>query len=177
MVEDLKFTCSLCSDIHEGLPDFGCDSPDYFNDVPEDERAARCQFNDDLCIVDHEHYFIRAVLLVPVKGTHHNFGWGVWTTLSERNFNRYCELWGSEDVSGEGPYFGWFSNRLPFYPDTSNLKTHVHLQNGGMRPLLELEPSDHSLAVDQREGISWKRAVEIAERLMHPDPGEPSNGN
>lgn len=39
----------------------------------------------------------------------------------------------------------------------------------GERPTLELEPSDHPLSIDYYNGISWQKAVEIAEAAMHGD--------
>jgi len=47
-----------------------------------------------------------------------------------------------------------------------NLKTLVHLRSGGLRPFIELEPTDHPLAVEQRNGISMTRVEEIAS-LLH----------
>ena len=169
MAETLQFTCRVCDEVHEGWPDWGCDAPDYYWSIPDGERHQRCELDSDLCIVDNEHFFIRGVLVVPIVGADQPFGWGVWTTLSERNFHRYVDLWGAEDVSGESPYFGWFSNRLPFYPDTRNLKLEVILQADGLRPVLELEPTDHPLAVDQRDGVAWDQAITMAQRLLHGD--------
>ncbi len=63
MAEVLKFKCSQCDEIHEGLPHYGWDCPDYYGEVPEPERVRRCQLNPDFCIVD-ESFFVRAVLLV-----------------------------------------------------------------------------------------------------------------
>jgi hypothetical protein len=37
------------------------------------------------------------------------------------------------------------------------------------RPVLELEPTDHPLAVEQRTGIARARVQYFAERLAHPD--------
>jgi hypothetical protein len=38
-----------------------------------------------------------------------------------------------------------------------------------MRGLVELEPTDHPLAVEQREGITFARVPQIAERMLHPE--------
>ncbi len=66
------------------------------------------------------------------------------------------------------PYFGWLSTTLPLYPQaTLNLKTHVHSRPPGRRFLLELEPTAHPLAVEQRDGITLDRVREIAESLLH----------
>jgi hypothetical protein len=56
---------------------------------------------------------------------------------------------------------------LPGYPDTVNLKTMVHSREVGRRPFIELEPTDHPLAVEQRQGITWARVQEIAELVLH----------
>jgi hypothetical protein len=173
--EALTFTCTVCGEQHEGLPDFGFDAPAYYLQVPEAERAARCRLSSDFCVIDGQYHFVRAVLLIPVQGLAQAFGWGVWTSLSPENFRRCLDVWALDDPGEEGPYFGWLSNRLPFYPDTLELKLKVTLQPGGQRPRLELEPSDHPLAVDQREGIPWTRAVEMVEKLMHPAAASPED--
>lgn len=38
----------------------------------------------------------------------------------------------------------------------------------GPRPFIELEPTDHPLAVEQRTGITQDRVREIAEAVLHP---------
>jgi hypothetical protein len=38
----------------------------------------------------------------------------------------------------------------------------------GERPSVELEPTSHPLAVEQRNGITVARVHEIAETLLHP---------
>jgi hypothetical protein len=44
----------------------------------------------------------------------------------------------------------------------------VHLRNDGIRPYVELEPTSHPLAVEQRLGITLDRVAEIYEKMMHP---------
>lgn len=34
---------------------------------------------------------------------------------------------------------------------------------------MQLEPTDHPLALEQREGITLQRVQAIAARLLHPD--------
>ena len=58
-----------------------------------------------------------------------------------------------------GPCFGWFSDKLSGYPETLGLKTMGHLQSYPDRPLIELEPTDHPLAVEQRDGVPLDRLV------------------
>jgi hypothetical protein len=90
-----------------------------------------------------------------------NFGFGTWSTLSPANFDRYVETFDSGKQDDLGPWFGWFSNRLKGYPDTLNLKCQVRPQAGRQRPSIELEQSEHSLAIDQRDGITFDRLLDI----------------
>ena len=43
----------------------------------------------------------------------------------------------------------------------------VHTRKIGLRPLIELEPTDHALALEQRDGITLARVREIAETMYH----------
>ena len=96
------------------------------------------------------------------------FSWGVWVSLSRENFSRAADLWDTPGRESEKPYFGWLTTELPIYsPSTINLKTHVHTRPIGERPLVELEPTEHPLAVEQRTGITRDRVREIAEALLH----------
>jgi hypothetical protein len=67
------------------------------------------------------------------------------------------EHWDDPDRLRFGPYFGWLSTAIPEYPDTMYLKTIVHQRAVGERPSVELEATDHPLAVDQRNRISRER--------------------
>ena len=60
-----------------------------------------------------------------------------------------------------------FLGLSPVFPNMLRLKTKVHTQAGNLRPLVELEPTDHPLAVEQRNGITMDRVREIAEALLH----------
>ncbi|PWG10623.1 DUF2199 domain-containing protein [Streptomyces sp. V2] len=78
----------------------------------------------------------------------------------------------------EKPYFGWLTTELPVYfPGTVDLKTHIHTRPIGERPLVELEPTDHPLAVEQCTGIATDRVREIAEAVRHFTGGAARDGD
>ena len=80
------------------------------------------------------------------------------------------QLWTTPGRESEPPYFGFLCTELPLYqPSTLGLKTMVHTQPVGYRPTVELESTEHPLAVEQRTGITLARVQEIAELLLHPD--------
>ena len=162
------FFCKTCGQVHAELPmDFYAQAPEPYLAVPVKERKARCKLNSDLCVIDGKHFFIRGCLEIPVVDGPRPFVWGIWTSLSKKNFRRTLEMWDRPGKENEPPYFGWLYTSLPVYPNTLRLKTKVHTQPGNLRPLVELEPTDHPLAVEQRNGITMDRVREIAEALLH----------
>lgn len=148
----MSFQCHTCGETHEGLPDIEADYPDPYYDVPEDERERRVYVTSDLCSIDDEDFFIRGVIQIHVHHLEHPFGFGVWASQKKENYQTYVDNFDSDQI---GPFFGWLSTRLSCYEeDTFCLKTMVHFKGGKQRPYIEVEPTDHQLAVDQRDGIS-----------------------
>lgn len=148
-------------------PPHGFDVPAIYYTIPGEERDERCDLTSDLCVVDEKHFFIRGCLEIPILDGGGPFVWGVWASLSQENFKRVVQLWETEGREVEPPYFGWLSTSIPLYPETLSLKTHVHTRPVGQRPFIELEPTDHPLAVEQRQGITMARVREIAAALLH----------
>lgn len=162
------YYCATCGEYHERVPlSFAADAPYSYEDIPEAERESRTVVTPDQCIIDDRWFFVRGVLEVPILGTEDVFTWGVWVSLSKTNFERISELWEIEGRENEPPYFGWLNTSLPTYPDTLNLKTNVHTRALGMRPLVEVQRTDHPLARDQHEGITLERARAIADTILH----------
>ena len=159
--------CSRCGESHSGPAGFSFRAPWPWYATPERERAARCRLTDDECVLFNQDFFVRACLEIPVEGTGNPFIWGVWVSLSKENFERQRVLANSSERTEEPPYFGWLCSRIQAYPDTLLLKTRVHSRSLGMRPVVELEPTDHPLAIEQRTGISSARARELHELMQH----------
>jgi hypothetical protein len=162
-----KWTCSSCDLQHDGLFALACNAPAPWDG--SDEQApneallsSNHVLTNDFCVLHGQDYFVRCVLRIPILGSDdEHLEYGVWSSLSEKNFQLYRDTFDSGDQSELGPWFGWFSNQLPDYPQTLMLKCHVHPQAERKRPLLELEPTDHPLAVEQRNGITLERLLEI----------------
>ena len=101
---------------------------------------------------------------MPIFGEPEPFIWGVWVSLSRKNFEPFLQLYPQKVRSHAGPFFGWLSASLEGDPETENLKAIVHLRDDGRRPLVELEPTDHPLAVEQRSGISVDASARYSPR-------------
>ncbi|MFF5767240.1 DUF2199 domain-containing protein [Streptomyces tanashiensis] len=130
--------------------------------------ADDCLLSPDQCVIRGQHYFVKGLIEIPVIGSDEPFSWGVWVSLSRGNFSRAADLWDKPGREEEEPYFGWLTTELPIYPTTTlNLKTHVRTRPVGERPFVELEPTDHPLAVEQRTGVTLDRIREIAAAVLH----------
>ena len=168
----MKFRCSTCDKDHDLAElSFGADAPAQWSMLRDNERA-RSELSSDQCVIDADdrvHYFVRGCLDIPILGTDRVFTWGVWTSLSEANFFEMSDRWEDPGRVRCGPYFGWLCTAIPEYPDTMYLKAMVHQQSLGVRPRIELDRSDHPLAVDQRDGVEMSRLEGIATRLLHQE--------
>jgi hypothetical protein len=129
---------------------------------PEMASRRRCGLTSDACIIDRRAFFVRAVLRIPVIDSDQAFEWGVWVSQSERDFRRLNRPWNVVRQHRLAPTSGRLSNELPGYEvSTVDLKAVLHHRRPGLRPLIELEPTDHPLAVDVRDGIPLDRAREM----------------
>ena len=140
----------------------------HYQQLSASEKEQGARLTEDLCEITHGEgtdYFVRVVLEIPIQGIVDPFMWGVWVSLSETSFRRYVATWADPDESDS--FFGWFSNRLPYYPDTLALRTQVRPRKHGIRPCLELQPAAHPLAIHFHEGITIQEAQRIAEVALH----------
>jgi hypothetical protein len=168
MFRNRGFVCSCCGKRHKGLPfSYGAPAPAHWRE--ELARDPNSELTGEQCVIEGRQFFMLGRIVIPVVDADGDFDWCVWVSLSEANFNRAHSLWSDPRRVDEPPYFGWLSTELPYQPTTLNLKTDLCTQPVGTRPTVELEPTDHPLAVEQRTGITLARVQAIGERLLHPD--------
>jgi len=152
------------------MPGFGANAPSYYYSIPEPEREGRCRLTSETCVVDNEFFFVRGCIEIPVLGAAEPYIWGAWVSLSSKSFDEFISTTDKPGRAGFGPHFGWLSTEFRVYPSTRGLKTHVHIREPELRPLIELEPMDHPLAIEQRMGITVERVGEIYAAYMHEIP-------
>jgi hypothetical protein len=149
------------------MPTFAADAPLYLYGIPEEERERRCVLQADTCVIDGKLFFIRGCIEILVDWANEAFIWGAWISLSAQSYEDFVACFDTPKRAHIGPFFGWLSAELPLHPSTENLKTRVHLRDDGIRPFIELEPTDHPLAVEQRNGITGDRVAEIYAYCEH----------
>jgi hypothetical protein len=57
----------------------------------------------------------------------------------------------------------------------TRIKTMAHLRDNGIRPNIVLEPAEHPLSIEQKNGISESRLIEIISTMDHINDKEMSN--
>jgi len=163
-----KYRCATCGKWHEGPAlAYGFEAPAVYYQIPAEQRQDRCELSSDTCAIDMKHFFIVGNLEIPIIGRRQKFVWSPWVSLSEKNFKRVGELWEQPGRETEPPYFGWLSSIIPGYPTSEPIATRVHTRMLGIRPRIELEPTEFQLSKDQVNGITWERALELDAMAMH----------
>lgn len=138
--------------------------------IQEPNSAVRLDgdfLSEDFCVMAGRHFFVRAVLEIPVRGQAEKFGFGCWSTLSRANFEKYLDGFDNADFADWGPWTGWLCNQLETYIGTDPEGVYVYPQPERQRPTLRIVNPVHRLAIDQEEGISVERLWEILRFYGH----------
>jgi len=171
MAPEGTFTCTVCGQPHDGPAyGFGVAAPLAYERLSWLERRGS-KLGEETCLVRGDRYFVRGLLEIPVKRRKTPFIWNVWSTIEPAGFQTMLEHWISDARVSDPPYAGLLANDLAtVYPSTLNLKLGIRSRAVGQRPALELEPADHPLAIEQRDGITVDRVREINSLLLHHAP-------
>lgn len=167
-MSDQSNVCSCCGEEHPILPfSLSADSPDAYVALSDEERKTRASLSSEQCIIDQEHFYVRGCIEIPIRGTDGVFLWGVWAKVEDKVFDEITEHW---DVDGReskiGLCEGVLANSLKIYPETHNLPLTIQVMRIGVRPLFRVGDEDHSLAIEQKYGITAEHAQEYACHLF-----------
>lgn len=163
--------CGETHDLSDMEPSFRW--PDAYVAVPDAERAARTRGARDWCMVRDAagaatRFFLRVVLPVPVRGDARPCNWGVWVEVDEPTYARVHELWSDDAQVQEPPFAARLANAVPTYPPTLGLPGTLRLTGPASVPAFRLAlPSDHPLAVEQRDGVHPERVLEWLGGQVH----------
>jgi len=170
----MRWKCGSCEEWHSGpCLDFGFSRPYYWKKEYEKatrwmllstgifDKTAKSFLDEDYCVVDNEHFFVRGNIYLPIIGAAETFRWGVWGSLRRENFEALLKM-DDDPRRAELPrMYSWLSSRISGYSNTLNLKMYAHIRAPGSRPHFELEPTDHPLAQEYHHGIAPERVREI----------------
>lgn len=165
-----QLECKVCHTVHRDVARLlGPRAPDDWLAVGPGERL-EAELTPDICILPCNgatRHFIRGHLQLPVE--EYDFGtfvWSVWVELDELSMTAVARAWEDPNRAAMPPLVGRLATELPYEQPTKGLPVSVHTRDLGQVPLLMLYPgTQHSIVVEQREGIAVHRAAELAGRL------------
>ena len=163
-----SFTCASCNQLHDGLPELAVPEPYFVGCLDPVAKANVERLGTELCVFrdgEVRHFFVRGALRIPICGSKETWSYAAWLSLSPQSFAGLADV--AEGTKPSGSFFGWFESGLPGWPETVNLKSTLHVSTN-QRPFIELEPTDHPLAVAQREGLPLKRILGLVDSVLHP---------
>jgi hypothetical protein len=162
------FACRTCGKQHEVLPlSYSVKAPLAVTAIPAEDLERRVVITPDQCVIDGKDFYLRGRILVPVIGLDEPFIWGVWAEVSPKNFLRTNDLWTMTGREMEPAFPGWLNTELFLFGNTINLEVSVQTQVVGRRPHFTVVDQNHSLAIEQSNGISLERVEEIAATVLH----------
>ena len=161
-----SFTCTCCGKTYDEVPlCFGGEYPDYYFNVPPEEREQRVEMAESLCVID-DHYFHRGRITIPITDHEEDLVFNVWTSISKENFEIRNDLWNDPARVDHAPYFGWLQTVVLTYNGTINIKTVARENEPGLIPSIEVIEEDHPLRNDQQNGITFKTALEKVQQIL-----------
>jgi hypothetical protein len=172
-VLERPFRCLSCDNEHHGLFHLVAAAPVFWRSqhVPlrnEDVYDFKNFLSEDFCVMDGAQFYVRCVLELPIKGTATDkMSFGVWSTLSKANFVRYYDTFNGGHQSELGPMFGWFSNELPGFEGSADLKCYIVPRDERLRPLIEFESTDHPLSIAYWNGVTFEQVLDIYAAAGH----------
>ena len=168
MTESIKYTCNICGQEHEQFAALAFLSPTFYNNLTGDDKKNIAELSSDFCIIRHHDKidrFIRGTLTQKVIDNCEDLDYGLWVSLSEKNFQDYSDNFNCDNY--ETSYFGWLSNSIPGYTDTTKIPTTVFTRIGNQRPdIVPHKNFDHPFVVDYFSGITKEEADKRVKEML-----------
>ncbi len=155
--------CQQCGNVHSiDEMELSFRRPDAAAVLSQQERENSIQESNDLCVIDGERFFIRAVLPLPVEARERVYKIGLWIEVNQPAFERIYELWDETKQDEEEPFQCYVANSIPTLPETTGLSAEVRLTGPGLRPQIFIQQVEHPLYNEQCLGITAHRAHEYS---------------
>lgn len=156
--------CSVCGGTHplESI-EIMFRLPDEAATLLAQKQEERVQANEDLCAIDGERFFVRAVLPLPVVSRTHPYNIGIWVELDRASLERIGVLWNDPNQSSEPPFSVRIANEIPSAGGSCGTAATLQLTGPTTRPNVLASPANVRLYEEQANGITAHRASEYSE--------------
>lgn len=161
-----KYKCENCGQEHDSWPALSYSSPIPYHFLSDEEKETIAELSSDFCVItypDQTDRFIRCTLTQKVIDHCEDLEYGLWVSLSEKNFQDYSDNYDNEHH--EVGYFGWLNSELPDYTFDESIPTDVYTRSGNNRPeIIPHEDFQHPFVYDYYKGIT---KAEAERRINH----------
>lgn len=153
--------CPCCGRRFSGVFDIGFDSPGDWPHGPRPEggelEVGRDRLASEFCRLGGR-YFLRGVLLLPLRGSDEHFAFGPWAEVAEPVFRACLDSIGDPEHPF-APARGLLANTLPGFEASLGASLAVTLPDPDQRPLFAA--TEGKLAEAQAQGLSFDDLLDI----------------
>lgn len=153
--------CPCCGRRFSGIFDIGFDAPDAWPHGPRPEGGEVETEGDRLASEFARiqgRYFLRGVLLLPLRGSDEHFAFGPWAEVPEAVF-RACLATLEDPARPFAPADAMLANTLPGFEDSPDTPLIVTLPDPAQRPLFTA--TDGPLAEAQAQGLTFDDLLDL----------------
>lgn len=166
-----NLTCGCCGEELTGLPlDVSIGYPDRIMILSDEDKtkyvAKPCQ---SLMSWRNKEFFVRGIIELPILETEDKFCYGAWVQVSKKDYKKFLKAWVKSkrnDETVDEHIYGFLACMMPpnLYPDAYGLNS-VICDRPDKAAGIVLEPTEHPLALEQRQGITMDRVHEMVRTL------------
>lgn len=140
--------------------------PDAIACMSQEDIDETCKCTSDYVICEERYFYVRCVIVLPIKESARDYAIGAWAQVSPKSFNRIWDLWDEDDQSQEPPMRGLLANSVHLNQNAEDAEIEVQLTGASSRPKIVIKDPECTLYAEQSYGISMHRAREYSE-LCH----------
>jgi len=165
MTPKFRYKCANCDEWHTDIPALVFPHPAAYYAISKWQRLIRVWSTPETCVIDNRSFFVRGNLNISVDGLVERLAFGVWVKLTQKDFMTFQSLLETPGRENHAPLTTTLANMPKGYPK-ENLAANLNFLPLPARPHIKLEPVDHPLAVEQRNGIDVERLRVIVETML-----------
>lgn len=164
-----KYKCNICGKNHSIYFGFESLESETILEIPESERKNRVIKVGNLSVVDNQLIIVRGNLFVKCNELEETYLYfDVWVKIKTEDFQKKIEEYEKDKVNYDPTLIGKLESQLILYDDTKNIEVEVtNYEHDKVDTLVKVLKKNHQLEIDQRNGISNERLIELMEKIHH----------
>lgn len=153
--------CPCCGRRFSGIFDIGFAAPDAWPHPPRADQSdlvvGTDRLTSEFCRIGQS-YFLRGVMVFPLRGTDEGFSFGPWAEVSKPVFDACLDAIANPDHAFP-PAEGLLANELPGFAEAFGTVLNLGLPDPAQRPLLRA--LDGPLSSAQADGLTFDSLLDI----------------